>query len=69
MERTVINNKQQRTSLVISQVIIIGFLFLNVITFINKESVASKSLAGASFLLLMFLLIFSLKANFKAKGE
>lgn len=61
--------KKLRVSLIISQMIIIGFLIVNIYVFINTDSTIAKLYATASFVGFLLLLIFSLKATFNAHSK
>ncbi|MBM7602441.1 Na+/proline symporter [Metabacillus crassostreae] len=65
LKKLVRNN--EKTVLLISQVIIIGFLITNILVFIDKDSIIAKSLAAASFIGFLFFLIMTLRANSKTE--
>jgi len=60
-----INNR--RISLIISQIIIIAFLAFDIILFIAKDSIVSRSLSAISFVLFLLLFIMFLRAIIKMK--
>jgi len=61
MDHKKLNDSNKRTRLVISQIIIIGFLVVDLYLIFNKDSIIAKSLAAASFVMFIFLLLMSLR--------
>ena len=67
MTQQSVKRNNRRISLIISQIIIIAFLAFDIILFITKDSIVSRSLSAISFVLFLLLFITFLRAIIKMK--
>jgi len=67
MTQQSVKRNNRRISLIISQIIIIAFLAFDIILFITKDSIVSRSLSAISFVLFLLLFIMFLRAIIKMK--